>query len=930
MYSKYESLLGIALAAMVVLSGLSLGAIGVATATESVSEPSTSPTVTAAAETQSVGNSTNVSVGYNVSDEVDASHVELLLSNGSGTQSSAAPGTVNGTLNLTLGPRSSGGAERVVTYVINNTTSAANASATTVVPTASPVDIESYTVSDTSPAVGESVTVNATLNNTASTEQNFTVRVYKSDRVVSDADNATVTLAGDERRHVELNVTYDREVTANLTVNDEAPTEVTVGSGGGSTDVTYTSVSAANTSIPLNESGNVSVSYDLADDVTPADAVVKLRNHSATLDSNASLVDNGTVNLTVPARSVAGANRLEVVVRNATADSFLAETAANVTVAGNVSVESVTVPDAAVASAGTNVTVTLNNTGPVDESYRLRVYDDATSTYSVGTEWVFVPAGTEETYNVSAAYAEGTRTTYLGNESHGTTVVSPAATVESVTHVSGPENATALSSEITTGGMLGVDLRNGTEQDLAGTGVTESSVFEVVLHVNHSFDPGLLVANARNVSWTVENTTEHYVVTVTAQPLESQFMRDAPSLDNWDSLDDSEDRATDELLWYSISFVDERSLHNANMTNMTIATDAQTFGAPRYDAGEGTVEIDLAAPHYTVDGDTNDGSYQATIPSAMLSQWGVESADELAGTYRGESKTLSTTTNPDGSLDVAMDVHYSSGRVSLRPQDDTTSSSSSESSGSTDDGSDDADESADDAPAANGTDDGVVEATTNADGSASATVENASANETVRVRFGENDSDTASVTELGISLSNDTDSMGVDVAPQETVPNGTPELDAGGDDGASDGAVGYLSIDVSGAADEEIANATVGFEVSESKLAARNVSPEDVRLYRFHDGSWRELNTTHLGDGRFEAETPGFSVFAVGTNESATDASAETTTASTAGPSEGETVTFGAETTTADGTTESEAPGFGALPAAVALPVAAMLRRRRN
>lgn len=792
MSSSKHSLAVAALAAAVVLSGLPLGAIDAAAATESVSEPSTSPAVIASAETQSVGESTNVSVGYNVSGEVEANHVEVQVRNGTEGRI-AKPGTDNGTRNFSLDPRTAGGAERVRVDVFNNSTTPyeSNASTLTVVPTASPVDIESYTVSDASPAAGENVTVNATLNNTASTEQNFTVRVYKFDGVVSDANNTTVALAGDERRHVELNVTYDREMTANLTVNDENATEVTVGSGGGSDDFSYTSVSAANTSVPLNESGNVSVSYDLDDDVAPEDAVVTLRNHTATLDSNDSLTDNGTVNLTVPARSVAGANRLEVVVRNATADSFLAETAANVTVVGNVSVESVTVPDTAVASAGTNVTVTLNNTGPTDERYGLRVYDDATSTYSVGTEWVVVPAGTEETYDVSAAYSEGTRTTYLGNESYGTTVVSAAVTVESVTHVSGPTNDTNLSPSVSSGGMLAVELRNGTQQDLSGTNLTEESRFEMVLHVNHSLDPGLVVANARNVSWTVENASDHYVVTVAAQPLESQFMRDAPSLDDWDSLSDSEDQATDELLWYSISFVDEDSLHDANMTNMTIATDAQTFGAPRYDAENDTVEIELAAPHYTVDGDTNDGIYQATVPSAMLSQWGVESADELAGTYQGESKTLTTATNPDGSLDVAMDIHYSSGEVSLRPQDDdATSSSPSGSSGSTDDGSDDTDDSVDDASAANETDDGIVEATANADGSAS--VENASATESV------------------------------------------------------------------------------------------------------------------------------------------TDTPAETTTASTTEPSEGETVTFEAETATANGTTESEAPGFGALPAVVALAVAAMLRRRRN
>lgn len=949
MLSGYRDFGAAVVALFVVLSVITLGFVGGAAAAKTVSVPASSPGVNVDAETQSVGSSANVSVGYNYTGVVSASDLRFVLRNASETlDSNSSVTSAEGTLNLTVDPRL-GGDERVSVYVLNTSSRSSVGSNRTILRTDSPVEIDDYRVSNTNPAAGESITVNATLNNTGGSSEEFRLNAYKRDGTVSDANNTTVTLAGGQKKYEELTVTYGGQGTFNLTVNGESSTEITVGSGGGGGGGSWTTVTGGNGTVALGSSGTVPVTYDLRDSVDASNASLLLKNRTGSVvDRNDSLVDNDTVSMSVPTQDRGGRFRYTVEVRNTTADTRLASGIANLSVVGNVSVESVTPPANAVASVATNVTVTLNNTGSADEGYTINVYDDATEAYTAGQKGVTVPAGTETTYNVSTTYAEGTRTTYLGNESYGTTTVASVATVASFRHVSGPQNTTALSSDVRAGNMVTVELRNGTgqwaDQDLNGSGVESTSVYETVVHLNHSFEPGLVIANGQNVSWSIRNASDHYVVTITAQPLESQFMSGAPSIDNWDSLSDAQDQADDKLLWYSVSFVDQGALYNDNMTNMTISTDAQTFGAPRYDQANDSITIDLAGPHRTVNGQQNDGIYQATIPSAMLSQWGVRSASELTGEYEGESRSITTTENQDGSLDISMDIHYSSGTVAIKP--DTSSGSSGGNSGSSSSSGDDDDD------ATAGTGPSVVEATTDADGTASAIISAVSGTESVRVTFddGSGPADStqgpagAQITELGLNLAGSEGPVSVTAASHGAVPDGTPPLrlgtggsSAGGasetaatDGGAESDALGYFSIDVTQDGAEPVRSATVAFSVDESTLEERAVAPEDVRLYRYHDGEWQELATTYRGDGTFVAETPGFSVFAIGSTADERQQPDVTDTATSAPETTSAAATQTASRTPAT-TTQSDAPGFGILLAlsAFAVVAAGLSRRRR-
>lgn len=95
----------------------------------------------------------------------------------------------------------------------------------------------------------------------------------------------------------------------------------------------------------------------------------------------------------------------------------------------------------------------------------------------------------------------------------------------------------------------------------------------------------------------------------------------------------------------------------------------------------------------------------------------------------------------------------------------------------------------------------------------------------------------------------------------------TEELSTDADAPARDDAVGYLVIDHD-VSDDAIGEVTFDFTASAATLSEQGLAPDDVTLYRYHDGEWRPLRTTVVeqdGDRfRFSAVSPGLSVFAIG------------------------------------------------------------------
>ncbi|SFR57083.1 PGF-pre-PGF domain-containing protein [Halogeometricum rufum] len=128
---------------------------------------------------------------------------------------------------------------------------------------------------------------------------------------------------------------------------------------------------------------------------------------------------------------------------------------------------------------------------------------------------------------------------------------------------------------------------------------------------------------------------------------------------------------------------------------------------------------------------------------------------------------------------------------------------------------------------------------------------------------------------LSLAARNGTYSVGVTVrdAPNEsaagdeaTAANATTKATTANVTPPNDRTVGYLDVSHT-VSDHDIDYAVFRFTVSESRLRERNVSPDEVALYRYHDGAWTELNAI-LVDERgdryvYNADTPGLSTFAV-------------------------------------------------------------------
>jgi hypothetical protein len=185
--------------------------------------------------------------------------------------------------------------------------------------------------------------------------------------------------------------------------------------------------------------------------------------------------------------------------------------------------------------------------------------------------------------------------------------------------------------------------------------------------------------------------------------------------------------------------------------------------------------------------------------------------------------------------------------------------------------------------------------------------------------------------------------------PDESDPERTvPAVDESGD-------LGYLTVDTGDDFEEsDVSEVRFTFSVAAERLNERELAADDVVLYRHHGGDWNEIETTLIGttDGgyRFQARSPGLSVFAISrrnatatpapTATSTTATTATSTTTATSAPTATPTTTPdptvaaapSSASTPTDApapTTGTRAPGFGVVVALGGLlSLAAALRRR--
>jgi len=177
--------------------------------------------------------------------------------------------------------------------------------------------------------------------------------------------------------------------------------------------------------------------------------------------------------------------------------------------------------------------------------------------------------------------------------------------------------------------------------------------------------------------------------------------------------------------------------------------------------------------------------------------------------------------------------------------------------------------------------------------------------------------DNVTASQFGFSLSQEDAAFEFTVSVLDDRPDSAPAL-------SSADAVGFVRVEPTDITDAKVKRGTFRLDVSRQAVNTAGGSPEDVTVYRYHDGQWRPLDTRYTG-ASYVAQSPGFSVFAVAVqqDDSPTATPTETPTA-TPTPT---TVTDGDTPTE---TTTTTSPGFEVLVALLGLLSAALLLRRRR
>jgi PGF-pre-PGF domain-containing protein/PGF-CTERM protein len=195
----------------------------------------------------------------------------------------------------------------------------------------------------------------------------------------------------------------------------------------------------------------------------------------------------------------------------------------------------------------------------------------------------------------------------------------------------------------------------------------------------------------------------------------------------------------------------------------------------------------------------------------------------------------------------------------------------------------------------------------------------------IQVAFDE----TATVSEIGFENEGLSPTTTVEVIETETVP-ATVSPPTGTVTSA-------MQIDVSSQIEDE--SATIRFQLSAAEFEA---DPSEVELHRYDEAadSWSALETSVVNAGgdviEFEAETPGFSLFAVTVQDADATADEPTPTEDPADEPTPADEPAPTDTPSADTETEtpvdepSQLPGFGVGVAIIALLAAALIARRHQ
>jgi hypothetical protein len=246
----------------------------------------------------------------------------------------------------------------------------------------------------------------------------------------------------------------------------------------------------------------------------------------------------------------------------------------------------------------------------------------------------------------------------------------------SVEHTGGPApDESPTVDAFVAGNMLQVQLKTAPNtglsgRDLTAIGATTDTEFEITVKTT-SFDPRLMIGAGNDVSWDYSVDSDSTEITITTKPASQQLILpddgQTPRLGNWPEGED--DQATTN--WDVAADFAIDSLSGSGQEELQggyITTDAQSFSTPVYFPPRASqspeLQVDIAGPHLTVDGEENDGFYRAKLPESLLSAWNVSDPSALSAAYKGSEKDFDATNVDDGVV-IELDVDYSSGTVQI-------------------------------------------------------------------------------------------------------------------------------------------------------------------------------------------------------------------------------------------------------------------------
>lgn len=549
-----------------------------------------------------------------------------------------------------------------------------------------PLKVESYSLSSKTVEIGKSFTVTATVTNPTSNQLTAPVPAFrqtpwsdeeKSKLYLKNRKAATVTLDAGNSKTITFQHSFDNDGEKTITFGDQPYTTVTVND-----PLEYNLDGLSKRVVQPGETVTITQTItNPTDHQVPYNLYIHGKKISGTIASGATETKQVTVTFTSEQTGrqhlwIPGADVMrEIVVTSDTtvkdASKFEISNVQDFTAVAN---EEMTLH--------AKVTNTGEETGAKTVPVSLdgsQIGSDLVYTKSGESEWVFV--------RTTAPSTPGTYDVAIGGKTATLTVREPVVESVNIEHVGGttPDKLPTVDASLTSWGSIDVEVRNRTRGlGLTSLGIDKTTELQFTVVVKN-YEPRTVVSSGRDLDWKTEaiDGTDKTKVTITLKPSELNFLRGAPQIENWDTLSNAADRATfgiDTAVLLRVDNAKGDSFIEAdanNLKGLSISTDAQRFRAPEYHPGTETqvprLEIPLAAPHLTVDGQVNQGYYEAFLPSALLEEWGVDSKDELTAAYSGGEDTKFTVTETEGGMLISLDLHYSSGTVTISPKERSSS-----------------------------------------------------------------------------------------------------------------------------------------------------------------------------------------------------------------------------------------------------------------